>query len=116
MLRPFSSGDGDDQKNPGCESELHRLISAVELSENSAEKSIQLEAPHLQIGAANKTFKYVLPHVSEALKTGEEVYSAMNASVLASCRDGKPWRLRHGDPSVFPRPTKAMVSDGLIDR
>eukprot|EP00435_Cladocopium_sp_Y103_P004044 s5827_g1.t1 len=33
-------------------------------------------------GAANKTFKYVLPHVSEALKTGEEVYSAMNASVL----------------------------------
>ena len=35
-------------------------------------------------GAANKTFKYVLPHVSEALKTGEEVYSAMNASVLVS--------------------------------
>ena len=38
-------------------------------------------------GAANKTFKYVLPHVSEALKTGEEVYSAMNASVLVSRRE-----------------------------
>ena len=35
-------------------------------------------------GAANKTFKYVLPHVSEALKTGTEVYSAMNASLLVA--------------------------------
>jgi len=49
-------------------------------------------------GAANKTFKYVLPHVSEALKTGEEVYSAMNISLfegmhslLGSESSVEPW-------------------------
>ena len=32
----------------------------------------QLVDPKIYPGAANKTFKYVLPHVSEALKTSEE--------------------------------------------
>ncbi|CAE7723748.1 unnamed protein product [Symbiodinium sp. CCMP2456] len=35
-------------------------------------------------GAANKTFKYVLPHIAEALKTSTEVYAALNESLLAA--------------------------------
>ncbi|CAE7351946.1 rsmF [Symbiodinium natans] len=35
-------------------------------------------------GAANKTFKYVLPHIAEALKTGTEVYAALNDTLLDS--------------------------------
>eukprot|EP00439_Symbiodinium_sp_Y106_P040996 s5501_g5.t1 len=35
-------------------------------------------------GAANKTFKYVLPHIAEALKTSTEVYAALNESLLDS--------------------------------
>ncbi|CAJ1405818.1 unnamed protein product [Effrenium voratum] len=62
-------------------------------------------------GARNKTFKYVLPHVADALKTGTEVYSAMNSSLLEGMHS-----LLGADSSVEPwLPTmSAFLVYGMI--